>query len=30
MVIEETGNINYLDTDDFVDRFGGIDSCQNV
>lgn len=30
MVMEETGNMNYLDTDDFVDRFGGINSCQNV
>lgn len=30
MVMEESGNMNYLTTDDFVDRFGGINSCQNV
>lgn len=30
MVMEESGEMNYLDTDDFVDRFGGINSCQNV
>lgn len=30
MVMEEAGNMNYLYTDDFVDRFGGINSCQNV
>lgn len=26
MVMEETGNMNYLTTDDFVDRFGGINA----
>jgi hypothetical protein len=30
MVMEESGNMNYLTTDDFVDRFGGINSCLNV
>ena len=37
MVMESTGEINYLTTNDFVDRFaginssyGGINSCQNV
>lgn len=30
MVMEETGNMTYLTTGDFVDRFGGINSCQNV
>ena len=30
MVMEETGNMNYLTTGDFVDRFAGINSCQNV
>ena len=30
MVMEETGNMNYLTTEDFVDRFGGINACQNV
>lgn len=30
MVMEESGEMNYLNTDDFVDRFGGINSCQNV
>lgn len=30
MVMEEAGNMNYLTTDDFVDRFGGINSCLNV
>ena len=26
MVMEESGEMNYLDTDDFVDRFGGINA----
>lgn len=30
MVMEEAGNMNYLTTDDFVDRFGGINACQTV
>lgn len=30
MVMEASGEMSYLDTDDFVDRFGGISSCQNV
>ena len=30
MVMEEKGNMNYLTTGDYVDRFGGINSCQNV
>lgn len=30
MVMEATGEMNYFTTDDFVDRFGGINSCQNV
>ena len=30
MVMEATGEINYFTTEDFVDRFGGINSCQNV
>lgn len=30
MVMEEAGSMNYLTTDDFVDRFAGIDACQNV
>ena len=30
MVMEEAGNMNYLTTEGFVDRFGGINSCLNV
>lgn len=30
MIMEASGEMNYLETDDFVDRFGGINSCQNV
>lgn len=30
MVREEAGNINFLTTEGFVDRFGGINACTNV
>lgn len=30
MILEETGTISYFTAEDFVDRFGGINSCQTV